>query len=140
MLALGFGDEGLSNTKNNLVLLPFQHSNPDTRLIIGFSGISNLCILSSLCTAHHLKEKDVLDEYFLPKDADLGQVIILPKAEWERIQGSTREAAHIDEKKEQDEEHLESKAAGEDPRSAALVSTLENKGSCFCIYKYTKDI
>uniref|UniRef100_H0ZW89 Trichohyalin-plectin-homology domain-containing protein n=1 Tax=Taeniopygia guttata TaxID=59729 RepID=H0ZW89_TAEGU len=43
-------------------------------------------------------------------ETDLHQVIILPKAEWERIQGSTREAAHINEKKEQDEVHLESKA------------------------------
>ncbi|XP_068051887.1 cilia- and flagella- associated protein 210-like [Anomalospiza imberbis] len=69
---------------------------------------------------HRWKEKDVLDEHFLPNEADIRQVIILPKAEWERIQGSAREAAHIDEKKEQDEVHLESKAAGEDPRSATL--------------------
>lgn len=38
VLALGFRDGGLSNTKDNLVLLSCQHSNPDTRLIIGFSG------------------------------------------------------------------------------------------------------
>lgn len=47
----------------------------------------------------------------------------IPKAEWERIQGSTREAAHIDEKKEQEEVHLDSKAAGKDPPNATLVST-----------------
>ncbi|NXC00815.1 CC173 protein, partial [Orthonyx spaldingii] len=56
----------------------------------------------------------------LPNEADLRQVIVLSKAEWERIQGSTREAAHIDEKKEQEEVHLGSKAAGEDPRNATL--------------------
>ncbi|NXL71585.1 CC173 protein, partial [Leptocoma aspasia] len=56
----------------------------------------------------------------LPNEADLHQVIILPKAEWERIQGSTREAAHIDEKKEQEEVDLDSKAAGKDPRNATL--------------------
>ncbi|NWX65071.1 CC173 protein, partial [Promerops cafer] len=56
----------------------------------------------------------------LPNEADLRQVIILPKAEWERIQGSTREAALINEKKEQEEVHSDSKAAGEDPRNATL--------------------
>ncbi|NXQ10466.1 CC173 protein, partial [Peucedramus taeniatus] len=56
----------------------------------------------------------------LPNEADLRQVTILPKAEWERIQGSIREAAHIDGKKEQEEVHLDSKAAGEDPRNATL--------------------
>ncbi|NXH46099.1 CC173 protein, partial [Dicaeum eximium] len=70
-------------------------------------------------TAHHLKEKDVLDEYILPNEADLRQVIILPKAEWERIQASTREAAHI-EKKEQEEVQLDSKAAEKDSRNATL--------------------
>lgn len=82
---------------------------------------SNLCIYSPLCTAHHLKEKDVLDEYFLPNEADLRQVIVLPKAEWERIQASIREAACIDEKKEQEEVHLDSKVGGKDPPT--LVST-----------------
>uniref|UniRef100_U3JDV2 Trichohyalin-plectin-homology domain-containing protein n=1 Tax=Ficedula albicollis TaxID=59894 RepID=U3JDV2_FICAL len=81
---------------------------------------SSLCIFSSLCTAHHLKEQDVLDEYFLPNEADLRQAIVLPKAEWERIQASIREAAHIDEKKEQEEVHLDSKAAGKDPPNAPL--------------------
>ncbi|NWW66653.1 CC173 protein, partial [Ifrita kowaldi] len=56
----------------------------------------------------------------LPNEADLRQVIVFPKAEWERIQGSTREAAHIDEKKEQEEVHLDSKAAGKDPPNATL--------------------
>ncbi|NXR99196.1 CC173 protein, partial [Oxylabes madagascariensis] len=56
----------------------------------------------------------------LPNEADLRHVIIFPKAEWERIQGSIREAAHIDEKKEQEEVHLDSKAAGEDLRNATL--------------------
>ncbi|KAM7049162.1 cilia- and flagella- associated protein 210 isoform 2-T2 [Acridotheres tristis] len=69
---------------------------------------------------HNLKEKDVLDEYFLPNEADLRQVIVMPKAEWERIQASIREAAHIDEKKEQEEVHLDSKAAGKDPPNATL--------------------
>ncbi|NXJ29920.1 CC173 protein, partial [Dicrurus megarhynchus] len=56
----------------------------------------------------------------LPNEADLRQVIVFPKAEWERIQASTREAAHIDEKKEQEEVHLDSKAAGKDPPNATL--------------------
>ncbi|NWZ62052.1 CC173 protein, partial [Acrocephalus arundinaceus] len=54
----------------------------------------------------------------LPKEADLRQVIIFPKAEWERIQGSIREETHIDEKKEQEEVCLDSKAAGKDPPNA----------------------
>lgn len=70
-----------------------------------------------------MKEKDVLDEYFIPNDADLRQVIIFPRTEWERIQGSIREAAHIDEKKEQEEVHLDSKAAEKEARNATLVST-----------------
>lgn len=70
-----------------------------------------------------MKEKDVLDEIFLPNEADLRQVIVLPKAEWERIQASITEAAHIDEKKEQEEVHLDSKAAGKDPPNATLVCT-----------------
>ncbi|NWH87231.1 CC173 protein, partial [Aegithalos caudatus] len=61
----------------------------------------------------------------LPNGADFHQVIIFPKAEWERIQGSIREAAHIDEKKEQEEVHLDSKA-GEDPPNASL-SLIEQK-------------
>ncbi|XP_054492236.2 cilia- and flagella- associated protein 210 [Agelaius phoeniceus] len=70
---------------------------------------------------HHWKEKNILDEYFLRKERDLRQVIVLPKAQWERIQGSIREAPHIDEKKEQEEVDLDSKAAGkEDPRNATL--------------------
>ncbi|NXK58171.1 CC173 protein, partial [Sylvietta virens] len=56
----------------------------------------------------------------IPNEVDLRQVMIFPRAEWERIQGSTREAAHIDDKKEQEEVCLDSKAAGEDPRNATL--------------------
>ncbi|NXQ37316.1 CC173 protein, partial [Alaudala cheleensis] len=56
----------------------------------------------------------------LPNEADLRQVIIFPKAEWERIQGSIREGAHINERKEQEEVHLDSKAAGKDPPKATL--------------------
>uniref|UniRef100_A0A8C3V2T8 CC173 protein n=1 Tax=Catharus ustulatus TaxID=91951 RepID=A0A8C3V2T8_CATUS len=66
-------------------------------------------------------EKDVPDEYFLPNEADLRQVIVLPKAEWERIQASIREAARIDEKKEQKEVHLDSKAGGKDPPTLSLI-------------------
>ncbi|NXM75736.1 CC173 protein, partial [Serilophus lunatus] len=55
-----------------------------------------------------------------PNEADLRQVIVLPKAEWERIQGSTREATHIRVKKEQEEPHLGSKAAEKDQPSATL--------------------
>ncbi|TRZ27000.1 hypothetical protein HGM15179_000045 [Zosterops borbonicus] len=69
---------------------------------------------------HNLKEKDVIHEYFIPKEADLRQVIIFPRAEWERIQGSIREATHIDEKKEQEEVHLDSKAAEKEARNATL--------------------
>ncbi|NXO65455.1 CC173 protein, partial [Phainopepla nitens] len=56
----------------------------------------------------------------LPNEADLRQVIVLPKAEWERIQGSARETAHIDEKKQQEKVHLDSKAAGKDQSNATL--------------------
>ncbi|NXP30217.1 CC173 protein, partial [Leiothrix lutea] len=56
----------------------------------------------------------------IPNDADLRQVIIFPRAEWERIQGNIREAAHIDENKEQEEVHLDSKAAEKEARNATL--------------------
>ncbi|NWV39461.1 CC173 protein, partial [Grantiella picta] len=59
----------------------------------------------------------------LPHEADLRQVTVLSKAEWERIQGSTKEAAHIDEKKEQEEVHLGSKAAGKDQPNATTSLT-----------------
>ncbi|NWS93881.1 CC173 protein, partial [Mionectes macconnelli] len=56
-----------------------------------------------------------------PNEADLRQVIVLPKAEWERIQDSSKEAVHIlDEKKEQEETHLGSKAAVKDPPNATV--------------------
>ncbi|XP_075566549.1 cilia- and flagella- associated protein 210 [Pelecanus crispus] len=83
------------------------------------SGRLNLSILSSLCTAsRHLEENNVLDGYFL-RNEDLHQAIVLPKAEWERIQDNlgrtTREAARIlAEKKEREEMHLRSKAAVKD--------------------------
>ncbi|KAM7017344.1 cilia- and flagella- associated protein 210 [Passerculus sandwichensis] len=70
---------------------------------------------------HHWKEKDVLDEFFLRKERDLRQVIVLPKAQWERIQGCIRKAPYTDEKKEQEEVDLDSKDAGkEDARNATL--------------------
>ncbi|KFO05417.1 Coiled-coil domain-containing protein 173, partial [Balearica regulorum gibbericeps] len=55
----------------------------------------------------------------LPNEVDLHQVIVLPKAEWARIQDNlgsmTREAARIlAEKKEREEMHLRSKAAVKD--------------------------
>ncbi|NXN78698.1 CC173 protein, partial [Bombycilla garrulus] len=56
----------------------------------------------------------------LPNEADLRQVIVLPKAEWERIQDSTRETAHISKKKEQEKVHLDSKAAEKDQSNATL--------------------
>ncbi|NWI56523.1 CC173 protein, partial [Calyptomena viridis] len=63
----------------------------------------------------------------LPNEADLRQVIVLSKAEWERIQSSTKEAAHIlAEKKEQEELHLGSKAAVKDPLPAT-VSLVQEK-------------
>uniref|UniRef100_A0A8D2QK28 Uncharacterized protein n=1 Tax=Zonotrichia albicollis TaxID=44394 RepID=A0A8D2QK28_ZONAL len=66
------------------------------------------------------KEKDVLDEFFLRKERDLRQVIVLPKAQWERIQGCIRKCSP-DEKKEQEEVDLDSKDAGkEDARNATL--------------------
>uniref|UniRef100_A0A8D0G2W5 Trichohyalin-plectin-homology domain-containing protein n=1 Tax=Strix occidentalis caurina TaxID=311401 RepID=A0A8D0G2W5_STROC len=63
--------------------------------------------------------KDNLVLYFLPNEVDVRQVIVLPKAEWERIQdnlsSTTREAARIlAEKKEREEMHLRSKAAVKD--------------------------
>ncbi|XP_018862871.1 coiled-coil domain-containing protein 173, partial [Parus major] len=94
---------------------------------LDFLVSSNLCIFSSLCTAHHLKEKDVLGKCFLPNEADLRQVIIFPKAEWERIQDSAREAAHIDEKKEQEGVHLDSKAAGKDATLSLIKQKLQAK-------------
>uniref|UniRef100_A0A663MGQ8 CC173 protein n=1 Tax=Athene cunicularia TaxID=194338 RepID=A0A663MGQ8_ATHCN len=81
---------------------------------------SNLSIFSSLCTAtHNLEENNFLHRYFLPNEVDVHQVIVLPKAEWERIQdnlsSTTREAARIlAEKKEREEMHLRSKAAVKD--------------------------
>ncbi|XP_009693055.1 PREDICTED: coiled-coil domain-containing protein 173, partial [Cariama cristata] len=67
---------------------------------------------------HHLEE-NILAGYFLPNEVDLHQVIVFPKAEWERIQdnlgSTTREAARIlAEKKEREEMHLRSKAAVKD--------------------------
>ncbi|NWV06034.1 CC173 protein, partial [Ptilonorhynchus violaceus] len=60
----------------------------------------------------------------LPNEADLRQIIVLSKAEWERIQDSAREAAHIiDEKKEQEEVHLGSKAEVKGPPNATLSLT-----------------
>ncbi|XP_075286427.1 cilia- and flagella- associated protein 210 [Opisthocomus hoazin] len=69
--------------------------------------------------SHHFEENNILDGYVLPNEVDLHQVIVLPKAEWERIRdslGSTaREAARIlAEKKEREEMHLHSKAAVKD--------------------------
>ncbi|NXA17507.1 CC173 protein, partial [Ibidorhyncha struthersii] len=66
-----------------------------------------------------LEENNVLDGYFLPNEVDLHKVIVLPKAEWERIQdnlgSTTREAARIlAEKKEREEMHFRSKAAVKD--------------------------
>uniref|UniRef100_A0A8C6JD36 Uncharacterized protein n=1 Tax=Melopsittacus undulatus TaxID=13146 RepID=A0A8C6JD36_MELUD len=72
-----------------------------------------------LAPPHHLEENYILDGCLLPNEIDLRQVIILPKAEWERLQDSlgsrTREAALIlAEKKEREEMHLRSKAAVKD--------------------------
>ncbi|NXE25159.1 CC173 protein, partial [Ardeotis kori] len=66
-----------------------------------------------------LEENNILDGYFLLNEVDLHQVIVLPKAEWERIQdnlgSTTREEARIlTEKKEREEMHLRSKAAVKD--------------------------
>ncbi|NWZ77696.1 CC173 protein, partial [Poecile atricapillus] len=63
----------------------------------------------------------------LPNEADLRQVIVFPKAEWERIQGSAREAAHIDEKKEQEGVHLDSKDAGKDATLSLIKQKLQAK-------------
>ncbi|NXJ79865.1 CC173 protein, partial [Trogon melanurus] len=66
-----------------------------------------------------LEENNSLDGLFLPSEVDLCQVIVLPQAEWERIQGSlgstAREAARIlAEKNKREEMHLRSKAAVKD--------------------------
>ncbi|NXT08258.1 CC173 protein, partial [Prunella fulvescens] len=63
----------------------------------------------------------------LPNEADPRQVTVLSKAEWERIQGSIREAAHIDEKKEQKEVQLDSKAAGKEEERNATLSLIQEK-------------
>nr|XP_013815929.1 PREDICTED: coiled-coil domain-containing protein 173 [Apteryx mantelli mantelli] len=70
-------------------------------------------------TLNGLAENNILDGCFLPNDVDLHQVIVLPKAEWERIQdnlgSTTREAARIlAERKERKEMQLRSKAAVKD--------------------------
>uniref|UniRef100_U3IFA1 Trichohyalin-plectin-homology domain-containing protein n=1 Tax=Anas platyrhynchos platyrhynchos TaxID=8840 RepID=U3IFA1_ANAPP len=64
-------------------------------------------------------QNSLLDGCFLPNGVDLRQVIILPKAEWERMQDNlgsiSREAARIlAEKKEREEMHRRSKAAVKD--------------------------
>ncbi|XP_050567667.1 cilia- and flagella- associated protein 210 isoform X5 [Cygnus atratus] len=69
--------------------------------------------------SHSFVQNSVLDGCFLPNGVDLRQVIILPKAEWERMQDNlgsiSREAARIlAEKKEREEMHLRSKAAVKD--------------------------
>lgn len=90
---------------------------------------SNLSIFSSLYIASHsFVQNSVLDGYFLPNGVDLRQVIILPKAEWERLQDNlgsvSREAARIlAEKKEREEMHLRSKAAVKDWPNTIMVST-----------------
>ncbi|NXH14713.1 CC173 protein, partial [Bucco capensis] len=65
-----------------------------------------------------LEENNFLEGFFLPSEVDLHQVIVLPKAEWERIQDnvdSTRVAAHIlAEKKEREELHLRCQAVVKD--------------------------
>ncbi|NWH67652.1 CC173 protein, partial [Geococcyx californianus] len=66
-----------------------------------------------------LEGEKILNGCFLPNEADSRQVLIFPKAEWERIQnrlGSrAREEAHIlAEKKEQEDMHLHSKAVIKD--------------------------
>ncbi|NWR59398.1 CC173 protein, partial [Bucorvus abyssinicus] len=82
---------------------------------------------------HNLEENIILDGYFLPSEVDLHQVIVLPKAEWERIQdnldGATREAARIlTEKKEREEMHLRSKAAVKDwPNTVMAQQKLKAK-------------
>ncbi|NXX13154.1 CC173 protein, partial [Podargus strigoides] len=63
-----------------------------------------------------------------PNEVDLRQVVILPKAEWERIQDnlSGRKAARIlAEKKELEEMHLRSKAATEDLRNTRKAMAQE---------------
>ncbi|NXN24803.1 CC173 protein, partial [Nycticryphes semicollaris] len=75
-----------------------------------------------------LEENNVLDGCFLPNEVDLHQVIVLPKAEWERIQDSlnstTREAARIlAEQKEREEMRMRSKAAVKDWPSSRLPDT-----------------
>ncbi|XP_010159461.1 PREDICTED: coiled-coil domain-containing protein 173, partial [Eurypyga helias] len=69
--------------------------------------------------SRRLEENNFLDGYFLPNEVGRHQVIVFPKAEWERIQdnlgSTTREAARIlAEKKEREEMHLRSKAAVKD--------------------------
>ncbi|NWS66609.1 CC173 protein, partial [Crotophaga sulcirostris] len=61
-----------------------------------------------------LEETSILNGFFLPNEVDIRQVIILPKAEWERIQDSlgsrAKEAARILAEKQKQEE-MHSKAA-----------------------------
>ncbi|KAM9010482.1 cilia- and flagella- associated protein 210 isoform 2-T2 [Ara ararauna] len=85
-----------------------------------------------LAPPHHLEENYILDGYFLPNEIDLHQVIILPKAEWERLQDSlgstTRETALIlAEKKEREEMHLRSKAAIKDWPNTSMSALLLTK-------------
>ncbi|NXI38977.1 CC173 protein, partial [Galbula dea] len=61
-----------------------------------------------------LEENNIRDGYFFPNEVDIHQLIVLPKAEWERIQDnvdSTRVAARtLAEKKEREEMHLRCQA------------------------------
>lgn len=90
---------------------------------------SNLSIFSSLYLALHSSvQNSLLDGCFLPNGVDLRQVIILPKAEWERMQDNlgsiSREAARIlAEKKEREEMHRRSKAAVKDWPNTIMVNT-----------------
>ncbi|NXH01789.1 CC173 protein, partial [Loxia leucoptera] len=63
----------------------------------------------------------------LQKERDLRQVIVLPRAQWERIQGSIREAPHTAEKKQQAEVELDSKAAEKEDQRNATLNLIKQK-------------
>ncbi|XP_015723961.1 coiled-coil domain-containing protein 173 [Coturnix japonica] len=70
-------------------------------------------------SSHRFEENNIPEGCFLPSNVDLRQVVVLPRAEWERMQDSlasvSKEVACIlAERKEQQELHLRSKAAVKD--------------------------
>ncbi|KAJ6660739.1 hypothetical protein lerEdw1_017365 [Lerista edwardsae] len=88
---------------------------PRHRSAVLFSRQRRKQLFSPHVASNGSNEEDDIQGIFLPEGADLREITILPKAEWERIQDSlharAREAARIRaEKKERKDLHLKSQA------------------------------